>query len=151
MNKIVSRCIFIVAFGVYVGTATNTPWVLSDNNSFLRDFVNHELLNVLGLFFAITLASSANLHLEFNKMEQDAGRRFLSKTRLRVRASISMIIGCFALAIFTVIVKPLVPQSEIFIAFVNGFALILVLFNVLILADLTRLVFKIAPIGDIDG
>lgn len=145
MNKTIARCIFIVLLGAYVTISISAPWVLSDQNNFLKQFVNHEFLNLLGIIVAITLASAANLHLEFNKIEDTAGREFLSKTRASVKRSASWLIGFFSLGFLLVIAKPLVPVGEIITAFINGLAVVIVVFNILVLIDLTQLVFKIGP------
>ena len=52
-----------------VVVAARPEWA-SDQNSFLRNFVTHEFLSLLGVILAITLASVANIHLEFNKIEE---------------------------------------------------------------------------------
>lgn len=146
MNKIIARCIFIVSIGVWIVLSVSEPWVLSDQNKFLREFVNHELLNVLGVIMAITLASAANLHLEFNKIEDAANRTFLTKTRSAVKLSAFSLITLFSLAVVAVVIKPHVSESDVAMSFVNGFALLIVLFNILVLVDLTKLVFSIEPL-----
>lgn len=145
MNKIVARCIFISSASAYVVISLCAPWVLSDKNTFLAGFVNHELLNLLGVVVAITLASSANLHLEFNNIEDAAGRVILSRTRAAVKKSAMWLIILFVLAFIITIVKPLIPASDIGYSFINGFAILIVLFNLLVLVDLTKLVFRIQP------
>jgi hypothetical protein len=51
----------------------------------------------------------------------------------------------FLFAVVIVVLKPLLPHSEAAEAVVNGLALIILLFNVLILPDLTQLAFSIKP------
>ena len=152
MNKIISRCIFIVSIGMWVILSFATPWVLGDNNTFLKNFVNQELLNVLGVFVAITLASTANLHLEFNNIEYAVHKTFLTGTRAAVKKSAFSMIVLFALAVVVVVVKPLFnTSSEITMSFMNGLALLIILFNILVLTDLTKLVFKIEPLHKMMG
>jgi hypothetical protein len=50
--------------------AVAQPSLLADSNGFLLNFVNQELLAILGIIMTITLASAASLHLEFNKIEE---------------------------------------------------------------------------------
>lgn len=145
MNKVVSRCVFVVSVGVWVILSCAAPWVLGDNNGFLADFVNHELLNFLGVIVAITLASTANLHLEFNKIEDSAGRAFLYNTRRAVRNSAYSLLFLLGLAVVVVIAKPFAVGSQVATSFANGLALLIVLFNILVLVDITRLVFRIEP------
>ncbi len=152
MNKIVARCIFIVAIGMWVVLSVAAPWVLGDKNTFLKNFVNQEFLNVLGVFVAITLASTANLHLEFNNIEYAVRKTFLTGTRAAVKRSAFSMIVIFVLAVVVVVVKPLVDSnSEIAMSFMNGLALLLVLFNMLVLTDLTQLVFRIEPLHKMTG
>lgn len=151
MNKIVARCVFISSIAVYIVLSISAPWVLGDKNEFLKNFVNHEFLNLLGVIVAITLASAANLHLEFNKIEDMAKREILPRTRAKVKLSSIWLIALFALGFLTVTVKPLIPYSEISTSLVNGIAVLIVIFNILVLIDLTQLVFRIEPIYKINS
>jgi hypothetical protein len=146
VNKIIAICIYIVAFGVYIVLSISDPWVLGDKNEFLKNFVNHELLNVLGVIMAITLASAANLHLEFNKIEDVAQKTILTRARAAVRKSAFSMIVLFTFAVVIVTVKPLLPPSDVMMSFANGATLLIVLFNILVLTDLTKLVFTIEPL-----
>lgn len=150
MNKNVSRCLFICVAAVCLISSISAPSLLSDQNAFLRDFVNHEFLNLLGVIVAITLASSANLHLEFNKIEEHAGRAVLTSTRGAVKRSAGWLIAVFCLAFFISLIKPLLPDSEVAMSLVNSIVILIFLFNILVLIDLTRLVFRIEPEFDPD-
>lgn len=145
MNKVIARCIFISSTGAYLAISVCAPWVLSDKNAFFASFVNHELLNLLGVIVAITLASAANLHLEFNRIEDAAKKIILTKTRAAVKRSALWLIALFALAFLIVIIKPLIPANDIGYSLLNGMAVLIVLFNLLVLVDLTQLVFRIQP------
>lgn len=145
MNKTISNCLFIVLFGVYLSIALCEPWVLSDKNAFLKSFVDHAFLSLLGVILAITLASAGNLHLEFNRLESKVRKSFLSSTRASVKRSSYSLIILFLVGFIVMIIKPLVPQVEIAMALINGLAVLVVIFNVLVLIDLTSLVFKIEP------
>jgi hypothetical protein len=146
VNKIVSRCTFIVAVGVWVVLSITAPWVLGDANTFLKNFVNHELLGVLGVIVTITLASAANLHLQLNRIEDEFKKTFLTSTRRAVKQSAFSMIVIFAIAVVDVVVKPLLPSGDMSASFANGIALLVILFAILVLIDLTQLVFKIEPI-----
>ncbi len=154
MNKIIARCIFICAIAAYFIMSVSAPWVLSDGNTFLRDFVNHEFLNLLGVIVAITLASAANLHLQFNQIEDSIKKTVLTKTRIATKRSAFWLIGLFSLGLLLVLMKPLLPANEISMSLLNGAAVLVVIFNLLVLADLTQLAFSIPPmfkmLGDED-
>lgn len=149
MNKILARCILIVAIGVWVCISLAAPWVLDDTNSFLRDFANHEFLNVLGLIVAITLASTANLHLQFNQIEDHVRTRFLNSTRASVKNSSYWLVFVFVMGIIAVTAKPLLPAHAVSSALVNGFVLLILLSSILVLIDITRLVFQIPPMFEV--
>jgi len=118
------------------------PWMLNDNNGFLRGFVNQELLATLGFILAVTLASSASLHLELNKLQDDTGLPF-TRTRTAVRRSAYSLLVLFAGAVVLVIAKPLLPAKPPSAALANSAALLIIYFNLMVLYDLTRTVFAI--------
>jgi uncharacterized membrane protein YidH (DUF202 family) len=145
MTRSIAICTLIAAFAVVLVCAIYNPSYLSDENEFLHHFVNHELLALLVIIMTITLASAASLHLEFNKIEERYRKRGLTKTRRGVTQGSYCLIALFLFATALVVIKPLLPHSETAQAIVNGIALILVLFNVLILLELTQLAFSIQP------
>src|SRR6266478_2285115 len=135
MTRSIAICTLIAAIAVVLICAIYNPSYLSDQNEFLHHFVNQELLALLGIIMTITLASAASLHLEFNKIEERYKKRGLSNTRRGVAQGAYCLIALFLAATVLVVVKPLLPHSETAEALVNGIALILVLFNVLILLE----------------
>lgn len=145
MSKTVALCAFIVSVGVWIVLSVTAPWVLGDNNRFMKNFLSDKVLSFLGVIVTITLASIANLHLELNKIEQAAGRRGFPRARLRLRQSAAWMIAMLLAAVALDVVKPLVNAGEIVASFVNGASLLIVIFNVLILIDITQMVFQIEP------
>lgn len=146
MNRTLAYGILVAFAATSVSIIAARPAWISDDNLFLKNFVNHELLNLLGVILAITLASVANIHLEFNKIEEryqiNGG---LSKSRENIRKNARFLIILFVLALALTIVKPLVATNITSEATVNAFALFIVLWHVLILTSLTQLVFAIPP------
>lgn len=146
MTKNISICALLCAITAVVIIAACAPQWLSDRNGFLKHFVNHELLALLGIIMTITLASAANLHLVFNGIEE----RFkkpggLTKTRQGVTQGAYCLIGLFVLSVFTVLAKPAVVGNQVLEAAFNGAAMIFLLWNVLILVEITQLAFAIEP------
>ena len=136
----------IVGLGSWIVISLAAPWVLSDaKNSFLKNFVNHEMLSFLGVVVTITLASTANLHIELNKLEEMAGERVFIVTRRRIHLSAFSMIWALVMAIGLVIIKPLLGDSDTATSFSNGAAIIIILFNVLVLSDITKLTFSLEP------
>jgi len=145
MTKSISWCILISVAAVLVICALANPSLLSDKNGFLQHFANHELLAILGIIMTITLASAASLHLEFNKIEERHNKRGLVETRRGVKKGAYCLIVFFLIALIIVLVKPFALGNEILEALLNSAALFVLLWNVLILLELTQLAFALEP------
>lgn len=146
MNRTIAYCTLIVFAVAGVLVAILAPQYLSDNNVFLKGFVNHEFLNILGVILAITLASTANLHLAFNRIEEKyRSPGGLSRSRENLKKATYWLISLFFAAIVLVVVKPLACQTETAQALFNGAALLILIWHVLVLVSLTQLVFRIEP------
>lgn len=118
------------------------PTYFGDANDFLNEFINHEFLNFMGVIVTITLASTANIHIELRKKEEKAGTEFLTETKDKVKKSAFSLIWVLALSVLVVVAKPLLPDSSQTISIVNGIGLILVLWGILVIYDITKLAFK---------
>ena len=125
-------------------------WLSDRGNSFLSSFVNQEFLAFLGVVVTITLASAANLHLELNKL-QDSTRRKFPKTRASVRVSAYSLIASLLSGIIIVITKPYINSSNFMSSLWNSAAIVVLLFDVLVLADLTRAVLRIPAMSDLSN
>jgi len=121
------------------------PTLINDENQFLKEFVSEQLLSTLGIILTVTLASAASLHLELNKIEDETGKPFL-RTRQSVRRSAYSLLVLFAVATVLVMVKPLLPPAPVNRAVANAGAILIIYFNLSVLYDLTRAVFKIPSI-----
>ncbi len=136
----------IVASAALLTISLAAPWALGDaRNTFLKNFVNHEMLSFLGVVVTITLASAASLHLELNKLEEAAGGRVFIMTRRRIHMSAYALIWALVLAVGLVTAKPLLGDSDVATSLANSLAVIIILFNVLVLADLTKATFSLEP------
>jgi hypothetical protein len=145
MTRSISWCILICAFAILLICAVVKPSLIADNNTFLSNFVNHELLAVLGIIMTITLASAASLHLEFNKIEERHKKRGLMETRRGVKQGAYCLIILFVVAVLLVVVKPFTRGMPTLEALFNGLGLMTLLWSVLVLAELTQLAFAIQP------
>jgi len=123
----------------------SAPYLLDDRNTFLANFVNQELLGTLGFIVAVTLASAASVHFELNKIEDATGNPF-KRTRRSLRRSAYSLIFLFGVAGLVVLIKPLVPPVPHNVAIANSLAIAIIYFNLSVLLDLTRTVFKIPGI-----
>ena len=151
MGKVYDRCFLVVSVGIWICLIAAKPETIDDTNLFFKDFVNHELLNVLGVIVAITLASAANLHLQFNELEDAAKKQFLVKTRRSLTNSVYLLILIFGTALLVVILKPISAASSEVQAFFNGLATILLIVSLLTLVDISRLVFKVPSKSALQG
>jgi hypothetical protein len=121
------------------------PWVLSDENRFFAGFVNYEFLTFMGVIVTITLASASNLFIELNKLEDRLDEAVFAKTKGHVKDSAFALIGALIAAIVLVILKPLLACSHRAEAGLNGVAVAILLFSVLVLIDLTQAAFGLDP------
>ena len=119
------------------------PYLLSDQgNKFLAGFVNQELLSLLGVIVTITLASAGNLHLELNKI-QDRTKIPFTRTRTAIKLSAYSLIAIFIVAGALVVIKPMLGTDMRATAACNALAIVLIVFSLFVLVDLTRTVFAI--------
>lgn len=130
---------------VWILIAFNQPWVLSDANSFLKDFVGNDFLAFIGIIVTITLASIVNLLVEMSKLESNVGFKVFVKSRVDVKHSALSLIAALIVSVALVVAKPLICQGERSQAFANGMALGIIIFIVLILIDITMAAFQLEP------
>ena len=146
MSKAVYICTLIVTLGVIIVISAARPELLGKENGFLENFVNHELINTMGVISAITLASASQIHLALNSIEERLKKRGLTQTRAGVRHAAYALIALLAASIVLVTVKPMLGNGASIVALCNGMSLFFLLFSVLLLLSLTKLVFAIPPI-----
>jgi hypothetical protein len=150
MTKSIAICALLSAATVLTICVIVEPRWLSDNNAFLKEFSERDMLPVLGVVLAITLASAAQLHLEFNKVEERARKVFLNRSRSGVHEAAYGLIAAFLIAALLCIVKAILPDYERAQAIVNAFDIMILVFNILILIEITQVAFAIPPKIDED-
>lgn len=150
MSKIIPWTILIGLATILTVISFVAPYLLDDRNTFLAGFVNHELLATLGFIVAVTLASAANVHFELNRIEDQTNRKFL-RTRKSLGRSAYSLLFLFMLAGLVVTLKPLLPSPPSYnVALANSIAICIVFFNLSVLFDLTRTVFAIPSVKEIN-
>lgn len=144
--KTIAWIILIGLASILIATSICHPYYLSDaGNSFFREFVTHEMLAVLGVIVTITLASSASIHLELNKLEErDAGS--FPEARKAVKMSSLALVYAFAVAFVLVMAKPWVGDNQHATAVMNSLSILIFLFSLAIMTDLTMAIFRIPAI-----
>lgn len=150
MTRSIGYCTLIVGFGVIICITAYSPHWINDKNNFLFNFVNHEFLSLLGVIVSLTIASTGQLHLSLNELEREAGKRFLFKTRSNVKTSAYCLIILFVAALFLVVLKGALfnepsDWKDTAFAFINGSAIMIVLWSSLILASIIQIIFRVEP------
>jgi hypothetical protein len=148
MSKAVYYCALIVTLGVIIVMSVARPDLLGKENHFLQGFVDHEFVTTMGVIATITLASTSQIHLTFNAIEERLKKRGLSKTRAGVRQAAYALILLLGASVLLATIKPMAGEADITIAFFNGLSLFVLVWSVLILLSITRLIFAIDPIID---
>jgi len=145
MNKTIAYCVLICSAAVVVVLSAVAPRVLNDENDFLKEFIGGQLLSFLGVIVTITLASAAQLHIALNNIEEKASKKnAFAATRAEIRSGAMWLIGLLLLAVFLVVLKELIV-NPCGISLLNGAALIIVIWNVLILISMTDAIFALRP------
>lgn len=151
MNRLTGYGTLFVVFLTLICVSVSKPCYLNDSNEFMREFINHEFLSVLGVILAITLASIVQIHFAFNNIEEKNNtQNALKESRRELKKSAYWLVALFIFGVILVVLKPIIPASEVSVAIVNSLALILILWKVLILISITSLVFAIGSRGSID-
>jgi hypothetical protein len=122
------------------------PSLLNDNNKFLSSFVNHEFLAVPGIVVTISLASAANIHIELNRIEEKISKIIFQRVRYRLKLSAYSLLFILFSAMTLVCTKGAVQEESSWIPFLNSIAIILFIFCMLVLIDLTQAAFSLPSI-----
>jgi hypothetical protein len=144
MSRSVGYFVLGISLALVAILAIFRPSTLSDHNLFLAGFVTHELLSILGVILAITIASAGQLHLTLNEVERlYKSPGAFNKTRRGVHSAAYVLIGLFLAALAVVLIKPLVPSAEWSQSIFNGLAVVILIWNALILISITQTIFAI--------
>lgn len=134
----------IVAAGLVIAFTVCMPNFLAAN-SFLVEFINHEILNILAVIATVTIASAANIHLAFNRIEERAEKiGAFNDARSEVNQSAMILVWLFLATIIILVVKA-ISDNVFWLSFWNGACLLILLVNVFVLIDITESVFEVTP------
>lgn len=132
----------LILASLLVGIALIYPTVLSDENEFLKDFLDNDLLSTLGFIAAVTLASIGNMHLQIRQFETEREKNF-PETKKSLKLSAGTLIILFAFAFILVVVKPLLPCTYLFQGLANSVSILIVYVYLEVLWDITFATFKV--------
>lgn len=145
MNSTIA-IVCLIAWGAFViALSAFAPWPLSDANDFLEGFVTHEFLSFMGVVVTITLASAGNLYVEMNKLEDAHDRVIFVQSKRDVRHSAYCLVGALVAALAVVLVKPWVGFGLHGQSLMNGTALGVLGFSIMIMIDLVQAAFNLDP------
>lgn len=143
MNKYFTVSV-IVAIGLVIAFTVCAPELLA-TNKILIGFVNEEILNILAVMATVTIASAANIHLAFNRLEERAKKTgVFDKARKEINESALVLVWLFIATVVFLIVKAFSDELR-WTSFWNGACMIVLLVNVFVLIDITSAVFRITP------
>lgn len=140
-----------VAFFCAVVWVCSPSWLSDGGNSFLKNFINHEILNVYGVLVAITLTNAAQVHLSLNRLEERRGDpSFFAEVRAELVQDAIWLIATFVIAVVALIVKG-VLDGERTTALINAIALCLLFSQIMISWDVFRSVMNVSAVRKSDG
>ena len=144
--KIISWVSVIISIGSVVVVSVLCPQFLVENH-FLKNFINQELLNILAVIMTVTAASTANIHLVFNRAEEKIKKpRYFEQARKEINQDAIALIALFLLTIAVLIARSYYIHNITIVSLLNGTGLVILLTNVLVLIDVTLTVFAIHPL-----
>ncbi len=148
MTKIDHRMIFILLSIFLYMASYYSPDALGDSNEFLKEFVGSPFLSVLGFITAVTMAAVISVHLHLNDLADKTNINF-DRVKKALSKSLTSLIVIYVVALVIVIFKQALPEDETWKAFSNSSAVILILFDLSVMLDISRTVLKIPPAKDV--
>lgn len=138
--------LLIASTALVAAIAICSPLHLGDQNPVIRVLINDQILNILGVIIAIFLPSAANLYIRLAELEV-LTKKSLSRYRDIIKFNCNELIALFILTVIALPIKGGNAEIPWLVAVVNGGALVVLLANVLALADLTRAMFDVGEVS----
>src|SRR4051794_22074220 len=145
MTKSIAYCALISIASILACTVVARPALLCDENVFLKNVVTHELLGILGIILSVTIATVSQIVFALNTIEERYEKEGLFKTRAGVRRASYFLIYLFVVALVIVVAKPQLATTKSSESAFNALALLVVVWNVLILHSILDLIFSFKP------
>lgn len=148
MNSTDYRLFFFWFLALQIVLVEADPRILSDENVFLKGFVNHELLAIIGFFTTLTLAIGFQVHFLLNKAAKEAGEiSGFPKTRKSLRRSINTSIFVFIISFQVVFFKEYFVSSVSSIIVCNSLAVTTIFLSICVLYDLANTVLRLKHVA----
>lgn len=118
-------------------------FIAEEKDKFLTEFVRSYFLPFLGFVVTITLTSVTSLHLEVNRLEDRKGQSFPKTKRSICLSGFSLIISLF-IGLAIVISELFIGHDDpICSSLLFVWAVLVILFDICVLWDLTKAIFTI--------
>lgn len=119
------------------------PTYLSDQgNPFLREFMDNDILSVLGFLTAVGNAATLGIFLHLNKLEDETNFK-AKRTKISLKKSAVSLVYSFLIVFVVLVAKNWLPSKELYSALANSVGVAMVFFSLSVLRDLTLTVFGI--------
>ena len=115
---------------------------VNEKTRLLTEFVGSYFLPFLGIVVTVTLSSVTKLHLEVNRLEYQKKRHFPQTKKSIRRSGYSLVISLF-IGFLLVIAAPFIDHDPMWLSLLSVWAMLIILFNILILWDLTKAILTI--------
>lgn len=117
------------------------PEMISDDNGFLKKFVDQDLLTFMGIILTLSIGLLAQLYLSVERLAERLGYDAVNEIRDELRSTAKYLVYLFFVALFLVLIKPLFPATVVAAASINAIVIFVVAFYLLILADVVLSIF----------
>lgn len=143
VGKAAPWVLLLALLAVLLGVSVHHSHFLSDSgNPFLKDFMDNDILSVLGFITAVGNAATLSIFLHLNHLEDETLAKF-TRTRSSLRKSAVSLVYIFLIAFIALVIKPLLGNGEVSSAIINGVGIVCIFFSLSVLRDLTLTVFGI--------
>lgn len=141
MSKIAPWVFLLGLSCLLMAISVHHSHLLSDEgNPFLRDFLDNDILSILGFMTAVGSAASMTILIKLNDLEDDTEARFM-RVKKSLKASSVSLIFVFLVCFVALIFKPIVAKDQVGQALFNSVGIGCVFFCFSVLRDLTLTVF----------
>ena len=112
------------------------PQWLSDENPFLRDFMDHDFLSFMGIILTLSLGFVVQIRFIINRLKPLLGQRAVDTVAYELRSTVRFLVGIFGSSFLIALTKPVFATTAVLEAWFNGIGIILILFFFLIVYDI---------------
>ena len=142
--QIIFGVTIIVLMGVIISLSVCAPGILA-NNTFLANFIEDQILNILAVIMTISITSIATIHIWFNELEAKHQKKVFGKARKQINQGAFLFIGLFIAEVVLLIFRSFFAGNLVAISIFNGIAMLLLLCSVFTLIDIMAVVKALTP------